>query len=96
MYTSFVCVCINLFNLLVHFHFQSQQDEKAKVRNALVEAYIRCLPRVQRKLMFGPDKPAHQPKTLTEGMFSPHAVSVFSYCPFRRRISSVECLSVYC
>lgn len=44
----------------------SQQDEKAKVRNALVEAYIRCLPRVQRKLMFGPDKPAHQPKTLTE------------------------------
>ncbi|XP_078375377.1 protein ELYS-like isoform X3 [Oculina patagonica] len=46
---------------------KSQQDERAKVRNALVDGYIRCLPRVQRKLVFGPDKPlARQPITLTE------------------------------
>ncbi|XP_020605493.1 protein ELYS-like isoform X4 [Orbicella faveolata] len=46
---------------------KSQQDEQAKVRNALVDGYIRCLPRVQRKLVFGPDKPlSRQPITLTE------------------------------
>lgn len=45
----------------------SRQDEKAKVRNALVDAYIRCLPKVQRKLVFGPDKPVSQQAiTLTE------------------------------
>ncbi|XP_015751898.1 PREDICTED: protein ELYS-like [Acropora digitifera] len=44
----------------------SQQDERAKVRSALVDAHVRCLPRVQRKLLFGPDKPAHQATTLTE------------------------------
>lgn len=47
---------------------QSQQDEKAKVRSVLVDAHVRCLPRVQRKLLFGPDKPAHQATTLTEGI----------------------------
>ena len=47
---------------------QSQQDERAKVRSALVDAHVRCLPRVQRKLLFGPDKPAHQATTLTEGI----------------------------
>lgn len=46
---------------------KSQQDEQAKVRNALVDGYIRCLPRVQRKLVFGPDKPlSRQRITLTE------------------------------
>ena len=49
---------------------QSQQDERAKVRSALVDAHVRCLPRVQRKLLFGPDKPAHQATTLTEGINS--------------------------
>ncbi|KAK2553031.1 Protein ELYS [Acropora cervicornis] len=44
----------------------SQQDERAKVRSALVDAHVRCLPRVQRKLLFGPDKPAHQATALTE------------------------------
>ena len=48
---------------------QSQQDEQAKVRNAIVDAYTRCLPRVQRKLVFGPDKPPQRAITLTEGMF---------------------------
>lgn len=47
---------------------QSQQDERAKVRSALVDAHVRCLPRVQRKLLFGPGKPAHQATTLTEGI----------------------------
>ncbi|CAH3037704.1 unnamed protein product [Porites lobata] len=45
----------------------SQQDEKAKVRNALVDAYYRCLPKVQRKLVFGPDKRlSQQAISLTE------------------------------
>ena len=51
---------------------QSQQDEKAKVRSVLVDAHVRCLPRVQRKLLFGPDKPAHQATTLTEGINNAH------------------------
>ena len=40
------------------------------MRNALVDAYVMCLPRVQRKLVFGPDKSVpQQATTLTEGMF---------------------------
>ncbi|RMX53817.1 hypothetical protein pdam_00000467 [Pocillopora damicornis] len=44
-----------------------EQDERAKVRNALADAYLRCLPRVQRKLTFGPEKTlSQQHVTLTE------------------------------
>ena len=41
------------------------------MRNALVDAYYRCLPNVQRKLVFGPDKRLSQRAiSLTEGLFS--------------------------
>ena len=41
------------------------------MRNALADAYMRCLPRVERKLVFGPEKAlSQQPVTLTEGMYA--------------------------
>lgn len=45
----------------------AEQDERAKVRNALADAYMRCLPRVECKLVFGPGKAMSQQRvTLTE------------------------------
>ncbi|XP_032239652.1 protein ELYS isoform X2 [Nematostella vectensis] len=36
------------------------QKERAKVRNAIVDGYMKCLPSIQRKLILHGDKPGHR------------------------------------
>lgn len=53
--------------------FQNEQNpailERTKVRNAIVDGYIRCLPSMQQKLIFATDKGVtHKRTTLKEGM----------------------------
>ena len=59
-----ICIGYRLTTVVLTFcilNTQSVHDrsviERAKVRNAIVDGYIKCLPPVQRKLIFGPDKP---------------------------------------